>query len=64
VRVGIIGRDNNTAMSDSTVSLFQCRFMVQPGASGTIALSQAAEGAAPNASPEPLVGQPGAITVQ
>jgi hypothetical protein len=65
LRVGLLGRDNNTALpSTGTVALFQCRFLVQPGASGTISLEHSPEGAAPNAQPVGLTGQPGSITVQ
>jgi hypothetical protein len=66
LRVGVIGLTNNTALPDpdGTVALFQCRFAVQKTASGVLTLEHSPEGAAPNAQPVGLNGEPGSITVQ
>jgi hypothetical protein len=66
LRVGVIGLTSNTALPDpgGTVPLFQCRFAVQSTASGVLTLEHSPEGAAPNAQPVGLNGEPGSITVQ
>ena len=66
LRVGVIGRDNNSALPapNGSATLFQCRFVVDPGASGTIVLQHSPEGAAPNAQPVELTGESGSIAIQ
>jgi hypothetical protein len=65
LRVGLFGRDNNTALPTAgTVALFRCRFRVLSGTTGTVMLEHVPAGAAPNAQPVTLDGQPGSITVQ
>jgi hypothetical protein len=60
VRVGVFGRDNNTALPAG--ALFRCRVLVESGG-GPIALPHDAEGASPTAAPIGLLAEPGTITV-
>jgi hypothetical protein len=60
VRVGVFGRDNNTALPAG--ALFSCRFEVESNGP-PIALEHSAEGASPTAAPVGLLAAPGTITV-
>lgn len=60
VRVGIFGRDNNTALPGG--ALFTCHFMVESGGA-PITLEHTADGASPAAAPIGLLAEPGTITV-
>jgi hypothetical protein len=65
LRVGVIGRENDTALPDADgTPLFQCHFTVQAASGSMITLEHSPEGAARNAQPVGLTSQPGSITVQ
>jgi hypothetical protein len=67
LRVGLVGRDNNSELpageGSEGIEVFTCRFVVQ-AASGTIPLQHSAIGSDPSGQEVGLIGEPGTIMVQ